>query len=288
MASSEDPTFRLPGDDREIEEAASKARKTFRYFWRELAWERRRIIPGLDVAAVKGYFTDPPEARSADSGNLTGEHMWLMDVDFDGRQISGVLINSPLSLTSVSEGDRITLSGKQLTDWLYIQGGQVCGGFSVDVMRSRMNAAERKQHDGAWGFDFGDVGIVDLVPPNYLGDPPRKSRGVLSVFKGGKPKPQDYKKVVQAEHPMSVNMRDSLDEQLSQQPEYLAVTDDRHGFTLLHDLCLAGSFDGVDICLKHGADATQTSANGLTPHQLARSLGWTRVMKRLETVGAGR
>ncbi|MCA9259172.1 MAG: DUF2314 domain-containing protein [Planctomycetales bacterium] len=287
MSHSSDPVAQIPVNDPEIEQAAVRARKTFRYFWRELAWERRRIIPGLDVAAVKGYFTDPPPKGSVETAPLEGEHMWLMNVDFDGQEISGVLINSPRSLQSLSEGDQVTIRGKQLMDWLYVQAGQVCGGFSVDVVRSRMSAGERKRHDSAWGFDFGDVGIVDLVPPSYLGEPERKRGGILSAFKKPKATPQDYGKVAQIEHPMSINMRDSLDAQLSQQPEFLTETDE-HGFTLLHQLCLAGSFEGVDVCLKHGADPARPSAGGLTPLHLAKCLGWTRVVKRLEQAGAGR
>ncbi len=39
--------FMFDGDDPEMARASQDARKTFGYFWREIAWERRRIIPGL-------------------------------------------------------------------------------------------------------------------------------------------------------------------------------------------------------------------------------------------------
>jgi uncharacterized protein YegJ (DUF2314 family) len=54
--------------------AAERARASFKYFWRELSWERRRIVPGFDNACVKVAF--------ADRGAV--EHMWICDVDFDG------------------------------------------------------------------------------------------------------------------------------------------------------------------------------------------------------------
>lgn len=39
-----------------VNRAGERARKTFKYFWRELFWERRRIIPTLDFAMVKVPF----------------------------------------------------------------------------------------------------------------------------------------------------------------------------------------------------------------------------------------
>ncbi|CAD72240.1 DUF2314 domain-containing protein [Rhodopirellula baltica] len=285
MSSQASPVFQTPGNDSEMKEAAAKARKTFRYFWREMSWEHRRIVPALELAAVKATFTDPPELRSKDPDALECEHMWLMDVDFDGRKIEGTLINSPTSLQSVHEGDRVRIPGRQLCDWMYVMLGEVYGGFTVDLMRSRMGNAERKQHDQAWGFEFGDVGIVNLVPPDFIGDTTTKKKGLFARFSHPEVKPQDYAKVAENEHPMSVNMRESLDETLTENAELVNEADDK-GYTFLHQLALAGSLDGVDICLKHGADPNGVAANGMTPYTLAKCLGWKRVMARLQEVGA--
>jgi len=284
MKNSESPVYHSPGEDAEMEQAAAKARNTFRFFWREMAWEQRRIVPALDLAAVKASFSDPPDIRAQNPGGLEVEHMWLLEVDFDGRELLATLINSPQSLRSFREGDRVKIPGKQICDWMYVIAGNVYGGFTVDVLRSRMGKGERKQHDQAWGFDFGDVGVVNLVPPDYIGDAPPKKKGILSFFGASKATPQDYNKVAATEHPMSVNSRASLDQTLTQKPNFLHETDHR-GFNFLHQLSLAGSWDGVDICLKHGADAKKAASNGMTPMALAKSLGWKRVMDRLQQAG---
>ncbi|WP_236615600.1 DUF2314 domain-containing protein [Rhodopirellula europaea] len=285
MSSQASPVFHTPGNDSEMKEAAAKARKTFRYFWREMSWERRRIIPGLELSAVKATFTDPPELRSEDPDALECEHMWLMDVDFDGRKIEGTLINAPSSLQSVHESDRVRIPGRQLCDWMYVTLGEVYGGFTVDLMRSRMSNAERKQHDQAWGFDFGEVGMVNLVPPDYIGETTVKKKGLFARFSHPEVKPQDYAKVAENEHPMSINMRESLDETLTENSDLLNEADD-NGYTFLHQLALAGSLDGVDVCLKHGADPNGVAENGMTPYTLAKCLGWKRVMARLQEAGA--
>ncbi len=284
MTNSESPVFRSPGDDPEMDQAAAKARKTFRFFWREMAWEQRRIVPGLELAAVKAAFCDPPEIREQDPSGLEFEHMWLLEIEFDGRQLQGTLINSPHSLKSFSEGDRVTIRGKQISDWMYVIAGDVYGGFTVDLLRARMEKGERKQHDHSWGFDFGEVGVVNLVPPDYLGAAPAKKKGLFSRFSASKTPPQDYAAVAAAEHPMSVNMRDSFDQTLTDNPGFVQETDDR-GYSFLHQLSLAGSLDGVDVCLKHGADPKLAAPNGMTPLKLAKALNWKKVMARLQEAG---
>jgi uncharacterized protein YegJ (DUF2314 family) len=284
MTDSEFPVLPLPPEDAEMEQAAAKARQTFRFFWRELAWEQRRIVPGLELATVKGSFWDPPEIRAENPGGFEVEHMWLLEVDFDGRQLEGTLINSPHSLKSFREGDRVTISGEQVLDWMYSIAGNLYGGFTVDLLRSRMGKGERKQHDRAWGFDFGEVGIVNLVPPEYIGGSPSRRKGFLSRFSSSSPVPQDYSLVAATEHPMSVNMRDSLDETLTKTPELVHETDHR-GYSFLHQLSLAGSWDGVDVCLKHGASPAKAAPNGMTPIALAKCLNWERVIERLQQTG---
>jgi hypothetical protein len=199
--------------------------------------------------------------------------------------LQGTLINSPQSLGSVKEGDRVKIRGKDVFDWMYVTSGKVYGGFTVDVMRSSMSKAERRQHDEAWGFDFGDVGAVNLVPPEYLGEQPSPKKGLLSYLGASKPAQQDYEKVAATEHPMSVNSRASFDQTLTDNPKLVNQTDDR-GYTFLHQLSLAGSYDGVDVCLNHGASPNQTAPNGMTPFALAKCLGWKKVMARLQQAGA--
>lgn len=283
MSNSKSPVFLSSGDDLEMEAAGRKARQTFKYFWREVAWERRRIVPALELAGVKASLFDPPGVRAANPDSLEVEHMWLLDVDFDGRQVEGTLINTPQSLKSYQEGQRVRIPGRQLCDWMYVCMGGVCGGFTVDLMRSRMSVRERKQHDRAWGYDFGDVGIVPLIPPSYLDEASPKKKGLLSRFSKTSQPPQDYAKVSATEHPMSVNMRDSFDETLTENPEILKDVDEK-GQTFLHQLALAGSLDGVDVCLKHGASIVTPAANGMTPFDLAKCLSWKRVMERLQKV----
>src|SRR5688572_32410808 len=96
---SESPIFFHRGNDPEMLNAHEQARATFKYFWRELTWERQRIIPGLSMAAVKAPFADSPGQATTETPGV--EHMWIDEVDFDGQTIRGALLNEPSWLKSV-------------------------------------------------------------------------------------------------------------------------------------------------------------------------------------------
>ncbi|WP_254510519.1 DUF2314 domain-containing protein [Anatilimnocola floriformis] len=138
---AESPIFYHRGDDPEMAKAHQQALATFKYFWRELTWERQRIVPGLGLTAVKAPFADGNPAATTASDDV--EHMWIDEVTFDGRTITGVLLNEPSWLKSVQAGDQVSILGKNLSDWMYVINNEVFGAFTVQVLRARMGHAER-------------------------------------------------------------------------------------------------------------------------------------------------
>jgi uncharacterized protein len=138
----------------DIHRASRRAQETFRYFWRELSWERQRIVPAFDLACVKVPFTE---------GKVT-EHMWVDEVSFDGSRITGVLINEPNELRAVSTGDAVDVPLAQVEDWMLASDETVLGAFTVHAIRAAMKRADREQHDAAWGLPFGDAARPRLPP----------------------------------------------------------------------------------------------------------------------------
>ena len=269
MSDSQSKVFYFDSRDPEMQRAHEQARSNFRYFWREIHWERRRIIPGLDLAAVKAPFSDGPQAAVSDE-NPEVEHMWLTDVDFDGRQVSGVLLNSPNWLKSVKEGDAVQLPLGQLSDWMYAISGEVFGAYTVNLMRSRMGRAERAEHDAAWGLEFGDPAKIRVTPV------PNQGGGFLKNWFGKQPSDT-------GEHPMSENMAGKIQEQLAQDPSLVHSRSD-DGWTFLHQEALAGNLAPVKALLAAGADPKALTGHGLTPLQLAQSLGWDKVVALLTPI----
>jgi len=67
--------YSVRGESDELKAAVASAQATFKFFWRELSWEARRIVKSLDMAAVKMSFvldaTTPTSPPSKTCGSLT-------------------------------------------------------------------------------------------------------------------------------------------------------------------------------------------------------------------------
>lgn len=242
-------------------QARQNARHTFRFFWREVSWEHRRIIPALEFSAVKIAFADPPPLLSKPK---PPEEMWIGDVQFDGKSISGKLLNQPHWLSSIAQGDAVSVPTERMSDWMYAIQGKAYGGYTVQLLRMQMQDDERRAHDSSWDLDFGDPNMIEVTPLKWA--------------------PPDRHGADPPEHPMALNMGPSLEEQLKKTPELVRAVDER-GFTLLHQLALAGSNIGVTIAIKHGAEINQKGKNGMTPLALAKSLNWRKVVDTLLSNG---
>lgn len=244
--------FYAKGDSPEMIQAFENARNTFKYFCRELSWEARRIVPGLDLACVKIAFTQ----QFPDQDELTVEHMWINDVYFDGEHVSGTLINDPESLTNVQNGDAISVPFEQISDWLLLSMGKTYGGFSIHQLRATMSPEERAAHDEAWSMDFGDYNNIQVV------------------------RDQDTHPEYLIEHPMSINMKDSFVKFLQDYPQEITSADEQ-GYTLLHRETIAGNKTSVEILLQQGADANYKTTSGKTALDFAKRLGWEHLIPLL-------
>ena len=251
-------------------EAFKNAQKTFKYFWRELSWEYRRIVPGLTVACVKVAFSQDVEGQE----EPLVEHMWINQVSFDGNNIAGILINSPHELTNVSEGDAVSVPLTRISDWLFAimdskpktglsklfsstPKPKTYGGFTIQAMRSEMSDREREEHDKAWGLDFGDYHEVLLVH-------------------GQKETPENL-----IEHPMSRNMREKFVEFLNEYPDEITHADE-NGLTFFHKETIAGNLTSIEILLSLGADKNIQTKQGETALDLAKKMNWEHIIPVLE------
>jgi uncharacterized protein YegJ (DUF2314 family) len=266
---SPSPVCYAKHEEPEMAKAMADAVGSFKYLWRELTWEYRRIVPALGLSAIKAAFKDPGSSSDA------VEHMWLTDIEFDGDVVSAILMNSPNKLTSAKEGDVFALSLDQIEDWMYVLDGRVYGGFTIQVIRAGLSHSERRSHDRAWGFDFANSHRVDVVP-NWK---EKQKKSMFGKLLGrGAPPPGDP----DAEHPMSENMASGLAE---------AIEKDRNGFfeigpaglNTLHSLALGGSAACVKALLDAGADPRAKTAKGRTSRELAETMGWPRVVSMLRS-----
>lgn len=263
-------------DDPEMQQAHERARQTFKFFWRELSWENRRIVPALTAAIIKAPFSESP------SDDDRVEHMFVNEIDFDGKDVFGELASDPNWVTRVKAGDQVQLPAAQISDWMYAIGDRAYGGFTIHLLRSRMSAAERKEHDQAWGLEFGDPSCVHVVPPEWFAGEQPKGGFFKRLFNRGGPSPPSAAELEATEHPMAGNMADSLREHLSSDPSNLHQTDER-GQTILHQMALAGTAIGVQVVLECGGDPSVNANNGMTALDMANHLGWRDVARLLSS-----
>lgn len=241
------PIFFADGESLQMIEAFKKAQETFKYFWRELSWEYRRIVPALDVACVKLAFTQEIEDETI------VEHMWINDINFDGEKIYGILVNDPNELTNVENGDEVEIPINQISDWLFASQGKTYGGFTIQAMRSEMSETERAEHDNAWGMDFGDY------------------NDILVAYEQ-KEKPGNL-----IEHPMSKNMKESLIDFIKNNPEEV-TNQDQLGYTFLHRETIAGNSTSVEVLIASGADLNAKTIDGKTALDFAKQLNWEHLI----------
>lgn len=245
--------FFADGESPSMINAFQQAQKTFKYFWRELSWEYRRIVPGLEIASVKVAFS-----QQFDGDELpTIEHMWVNDINFDGDHIFGRLINAPNQLTNVENGEEVAVPLAQISDWLFASGGKTFGGFTIHAIRKQMEAKERKAHDEAWGLDFGSFDDIEVAV-------------------GQKERPNHL-----IEHPMSSNMKESFAEFLQKNP--LEITkQDEGGFSMLHREAIAGNATTVALLLELGANKNAKTEQGKMAIDFAHQLDWQPIIDLLK------
>lgn len=245
-------TFLAKRDSAKMIKAFANAQSTFKYFWRELSWEYRRIVPVLELSCVKAAFYQYIDLTD----ETIVEYMWIDEIMFDGEEIKGTLINSPNELTNIENGDKVTVPLNQIKDWLFAMHGKTYGGFTVHAMRSEMNVKDRKKHDEAWGVDFGDY------------------NDILFVYEQ-KEHPENL-----IEHPMSKNAKKAIKDIIKEHPDELTATDES-GYTILHKETIAGNRTWIEALLLSGADKTLKTNKGKTALDFAKQLKWEHIIPLL-------
>ena len=238
-----------------MDKASISARKSFKILWRELSWEIRRVIPGIDLSAVKKAFPTNQNQKS----NFSVEYMWVGDITFDGQLITGQLLNQPNDIENLNQGETVKFHYEEILDWMYIS-GEVYGAFTVNVLRSRMTKTELREHDDAWGIDYGDPKKVQVQIEPML------SFNKFLVTPS----------IELPEHQMSQNMAKKSEEGIK---EMGGQINDPFifGMTMLQFESLAGNLAQVKLLIKYGADKKIKNMNGQTAQDLAEMFNWSKI-----------
>jgi uncharacterized protein YegJ (DUF2314 family) len=108
------------GEDPRMIAAVNEARQRWPEF--ERSW---RGAEDRNAYIVKVPFAD---------GDYV-EHMWVTPTAIEGTTVKGVLMSQPFNLARPRQGDEVTFSTEELTDWIYAQDGKAIGGFTEALVR---------------------------------------------------------------------------------------------------------------------------------------------------------
>jgi uncharacterized protein YegJ (DUF2314 family) len=128
-ASKDDPTVSVSANDPEMNAAIDKARNTVQQFIDAL----KSPLPSQSDFFIKKPFTQ----------GETVEHIWLMNVTFDGKDFHGKISNDPEEISGIKYGDDAVVGVNEISDWMYVQDGKLVGGYTFRVLFSRMTPEEK-------------------------------------------------------------------------------------------------------------------------------------------------
>ena len=60
--------------------------------------------------------------------------MWVIVIELRGDTVAGELGNTPVNVKGLREGAHVEVPATEIGDWIYGDGKQMVGGFSVKVL----------------------------------------------------------------------------------------------------------------------------------------------------------
>jgi uncharacterized protein YegJ (DUF2314 family) len=131
-------TVSVAEDDREMNAAMQRARAEVTVFVERLQRPQ----------ATDRNFSVKVPLRDGDQV----EHFWLDDVRHEDGVFHGTLGNDPELVHGHEYGEPVSVSTKDISDWMFVDHDHLVGGFTIRVIRDRMSPADRAELEK--GLDF--------------------------------------------------------------------------------------------------------------------------------------
>jgi len=109
----------VASENEEMEDAIHEARASINIFFTAF----KNPQPNQTSFLIKARFEE---------GDAV-EHIWLADLDFRQHPATGVIANDP-GIETLSYMQRVPFLPDQISDWMYMQDGQLVGGFTTKLL----------------------------------------------------------------------------------------------------------------------------------------------------------
>ncbi len=129
-------------DDVHMKEAIAKARGSVEQFiaaFGEPAARQRSFA--VIVAVIDGKLM---------------EQLWVDVESYTDGQFTGRIANDPYQVRNVRLGDRIVVDKERISDWMFVDRGQLVGGFTIRALRAQLSGAELATFDATLPFVIAD------------------------------------------------------------------------------------------------------------------------------------
>lgn len=142
--------LRVSTGDEAMNVAIDRARATVPQFVARL----EDAPPGLTYLGAKVRVGDPAGM---------GEHIWLDDVTYTDGMIVGKLVNDAKTFPAFQAGDVVRVEPQEISDWMTVENGRACGGFTSRIVVAEASAQERAAY-------LKEMGIPRLPPGDAVCD----------------------------------------------------------------------------------------------------------------------
>jgi len=124
-------------NDQELLRITNNARDSLSEFFRHM------LRPAKDE---RNFMVKYPLKTDANSGFYM-EHIWLCDIQYKNGVYYGTAANTPFYISSIKKGDVIPFSMEEISDWMYIKGEKIAGGYSIKYLLEQLaDRSEEQQH----------------------------------------------------------------------------------------------------------------------------------------------
>ncbi len=130
-------------DDYVMNQAIEKASKTIDYFDNAL---KIKNINYTDFAIKKRF-------KTKDDG---GEYIWITVISIVSEGYKGIINNDAEVTKEVKYGDTVIVNKNEISDWMYLDNNVLKGGYTIRVIREKLNKTEREKMDEDLGFKIED------------------------------------------------------------------------------------------------------------------------------------
>ncbi|HEV8246645.1 MAG TPA: DUF2314 domain-containing protein [Polyangiaceae bacterium] len=138
--SGEPDVITVSSEDAAVNAAIEKARSTLSSFQKALE---------STPADAEGFAVKVGFRHSVGDGQ---EHIWLLEPSFSDGMVAGVVNNEPVNVTTLKLGQHVSVPVGEISDWMFVQGGVLHGGYTIRALLEKESPEERARCLAEWGF----------------------------------------------------------------------------------------------------------------------------------------